>query len=204
MGILRSIFGPSKSEIWSQIARDIDGHFEEGGFFSKDVLRYQSGEWEITLDTFTRSSGNNNSTTYTRMRAPFVNKDSFDFEIYREGLFSPLGRLLGMQDIIIGDSYFDDSFVIKSNSQEKIKRLLHDEKLKDSIHNQPDIHFTIKDDEGWFGQHFPEGVDELYFECRWVLKNERLIKSLFDLFSITLERLVQIDSAYEDDPHVRL
>lgn len=31
MGILRSIFGPAKDEIWSQIARDIGGEFIEGG-----------------------------------------------------------------------------------------------------------------------------------------------------------------------------
>ena len=32
------------------------------------------------------------------MRAPFVNKDGFQFEIYREGLFSAMGKALGMQD----------------------------------------------------------------------------------------------------------
>ena len=32
MGILRSAFGPSKDEIWTQIATDIGGEFIEGGF----------------------------------------------------------------------------------------------------------------------------------------------------------------------------
>lgn len=31
MGILRSAFGPSKDEIWTQIATDIGGEFIEGG-----------------------------------------------------------------------------------------------------------------------------------------------------------------------------
>ena len=31
MGILRSAFGPSKGEIWTQIATDIGGEFIEGG-----------------------------------------------------------------------------------------------------------------------------------------------------------------------------
>ena len=32
MGILISAFGPSKDEIWTQIAADIGGEFIEGGF----------------------------------------------------------------------------------------------------------------------------------------------------------------------------
>ena len=31
MGILRSAFGPSKDEIWTQIATDIGGEFIESG-----------------------------------------------------------------------------------------------------------------------------------------------------------------------------
>ena len=62
----------------------------------------------------------------------------------------------------------------------------------------------IRDDQGWFNESFPEGVDELYFECSGVVKDEARIKNLFELFSLTLERLVQLDSAYENDPKVRL
>ncbi len=31
MGILRSVFGPSRDEIWTQIAADIGGEFIVGG-----------------------------------------------------------------------------------------------------------------------------------------------------------------------------
>jgi hypothetical protein len=31
MGLVSSIFGPAKGEIWSQVARDIVGNYEEGG-----------------------------------------------------------------------------------------------------------------------------------------------------------------------------
>ncbi len=109
-----------------------------------------------------------------------------------------------MQDIEIDDRFFDDQFIIKGNNPEKIKMLLADTKIKELCQKQPSIHFTIKDDEGWFGTDFPEGVDELSFQCVGVIKETVLLKSLFELFSVTLERLVQIDSAYEDDPQVRL
>jgi hypothetical protein len=41
MGLMSSIFGPSRGEIWSQIARDIGGNYEEGGWFSAGVLWYE-------------------------------------------------------------------------------------------------------------------------------------------------------------------
>ena len=41
----KSIFGPSKDEIWTQIATDIGGEFIEGGFWGTDVLIYKHGEW---------------------------------------------------------------------------------------------------------------------------------------------------------------
>ena len=203
IGILRSAFGPSKDEIWTQIATDIGGEFIEGGFGGKDVLIYKHGEWQILLDTFTTSTGQTTMTS-TRMRAPFINKDGLYFEISREGFFSTIGKLFGMKDIEIGDSSFDDQFVIKGNSPEKIKLLLADARIRKLCEQQPQIHFKVKDDEGWFGADFPEGVDELYFECSGVIKKTELLKSLFALFALTLERLVQIDSAYENDPQVTL
>ena len=68
----------------------------------------------------------------------------------------------------------------------------------------PSLFSLFKDDEGWFGTDFPEGVDELYFECVGVIKKTVLLKALFGLFCLILQRLVQIDSAYEDDPQVTL
>jgi hypothetical protein len=69
MGILRSIFGPSKEEIWSQMARDIGGEFIDGGFWGKDVLVYKHGEWQILLDTYTvtTSTGKTSSSTTSEL-----------------------------------------------------------------------------------------------------------------------------------------
>lgn len=203
----RRFFGPSKDEIWSQIAKDIDGEFIEGGFWGEDLLLYKHGEWQILLDSFTiiTSAGTTPiPITYTRMRAPFINKDGLYFKIYREGFFSTVGKLFGMQDILTGDPFFDKEFIIKGNNPEKIRLLLNDAKIRKLCQEQPDILFEIKDDEGWLGPDFPEGVDQLSFQCGDVITKTALLKSLFELFSATLERLVQIDSAYEDDPKVEL
>ncbi len=203
MGIFGSLFGPSKKEIWSQIAYDIGGRFKDGGFWKRDYIRYEYGSWEIVLDTYTKSHGKS-STTYTRMRAPFANRDGLYFKIYREGFFSNVSKYFGMQDIEIGDNFFDENFIIKGNSEYQIANLLEGDEMKALIERHEQIHFEIRDDEGIFGSRYPEGIDELYFQCRGVLKDENRIRDLFDLFALTLERLVEIDSAYPDDPRVTI
>lgn len=203
MGLLREIFGPSKGEIWSQLANDIGGQYEKGGILGTDALRYRAGQWEITLDTFIVSTGKS-SATYTRMRAPFINKDGLYFKIYRECLFSAIGKMFGMQDIEIGNRDFDNGFIVKGNNADKVRLLLHDTQLILLMQQQPGICFGVKNDDGWFGSQFPRGVDELYFQCYGIIKDEARLKSLFEMFSITLQRLVQIDSAYDNDPNIRL
>ena len=204
MGLLRNILGPSKDEIWGQIATEIGGDYIDAGFWGKDVLVYRHNEWEFILDTYSQSSGQHSTTTYTRLRVPFLNKDGFRFKIFREHFFSSIGKFFGMQDIQIGDPFFDDSFIIKANDQYKIQRLLGDDDLKTLINRQPNIHVQIKDDEGWFAQKYPEGVDVLYFECTSVMKKKEDLHNLFQLFTAILDRLVDIDSAYEKDPRMKL
>jgi hypothetical protein len=199
MGLLRSIFGPSKEEIWSQLAREIDAEFVEGSFWKGSLVRAQYKQWTLTLDTFTVSTGKN-STTYTRMRAPYVNPDGFQFTIYRTGFFTGLGKMLGMQDIEIGDAAFDRDFVCKGNQPEQVIRLLNNPVLRDLIYQQPEIYLHVRDDEGWFGATFPEGVDELCFQVVGVIKDVERLKALYLLFAEVLNTLCHIGSAYEDDP----
>lgn len=200
MGILRSIFGPSKEEIWSQVADEINGEFIDGGFWGKSQLRYHHREWTIVLDVY-----NNSETAYTRLRAPFINKDGFHFKLYPESFFSTFGKALGMQDIEIGDYFFDNEFIIKSNSQEKVTKLLDSQPLRELIRGIPNIHFKISDDEhNLFGMSFPDGVDMLYFETQRIIKDKWELRNLFLLFCMVLERLVQLDSAYENDPNIEL
>jgi len=203
MSILRQIFGPSKEEMWSQLGREIGAEYQPGGFFKEGKVVLTHREWQITLDTYTVSTGKSH-VTFTRIRAPFVNPDGFRFNIYRKGIFSGIARLLGTQDIEIGDAYFDDEFIIQSSSQDLVYRLLSNLEIRQLIQNQPDIHFEVKDDEGWFLNKFPEGVDELYFQTSGVITDVGRLKALFDLFAAVLDQLCRFGSGYETDPGVKL
>jgi hypothetical protein len=115
-------------------------------------------------------------------------------------VFTGLGKLLGMQDIEIGDAEFDQAFVVQSNNETRTRALLADQKLRDLLLSQSNITLKVIDDEGRFGPNFDEHVDELYFETASVIKDIERLKSLFDLFAETMHQLCTIGSAYEVDP----
>ena len=206
MSFLRNLFGPSRDEIWRQFAAAVGGNLTEGGFWSgRSKVAAAHGQWIVTLDTCTVSTGKS-SITYTRMRAPYVNPDGFQFTIYRRGMFSDLGKWLGMQEVTVGNPQFDGDFIIKGNDEAKLRRLFADAKLRELISAQPDIHFCVKEDENRFrgGQNFPPDVDELYFRVTGVIKDVGRLKQLFDLFAETLDELCRMDAAYEKNPGVAL
>jgi len=203
MGILRQIFGPSRDEVWQQFAGEIGATFEPGGYFRQGVVRAKTREWIVTLDTYTVSTGKS-STIYTRLRAPYVNRDGFRFDVSRKHLFTGIAKFFGMQDVEIGDPWFDEEFVVQGTDVGRLQRLFGNQRIRELLQAQPNVHLSVKDDEGWFGTKFPEGVDELHFLALGVIKDTERLRGLFDLFSEVLDELCRMGSAYEDAPSVIL
>ena len=183
-------FGPSKEEVWWQLSQEIGAEFIEGGFWEGSKVQAHVKSWTITLDTYTVSCADG-SITYTRMRAPYINPEGFRFTIYRKNLFSKLGKLLGMQDIEVGDLEFDEAFIIKGNDESKVRDLFANPKIRQMIQDQPEIWLEIKD-------------SELHFQVVGVIKNVEWLKALFDLFAAVLDQLCRIGSAYKQEPGVTL
>ena len=203
MGALRQLFGPSRESIWRQLSERIGGRYIESSFWKNPRVEASHREWLITLDTYAVHTGKV-TIVYTRMRAPYVNPDGFRFTIYRRGLFSGLATWFGMQDLEVGVEPFDHDFVIKGTDEARLRQLFSNARIRELLSLQPEIHFTVKDDEGWFGTTFPEGVDELYFQVSGVIKDVDRLKLLYDLFAETLDELCRMGSAYESAADVTL
>jgi hypothetical protein len=201
MGLLRQLFGPSREEIWQKVAAELGARYE-ADFWNGTKVEIDYGEWTITLDTYTVSTGKSHH-TYTRFRAPYVNPEGFRFGIYRRHLFTDLAKWLGMQDIAIGDASFDDAFVIQASDEQKVRDLLADESIRRLVAAQPDVSFMVRGDQGWFSRIHPEGVDELYFQAHGTVKDVDRLKELFALFGLVLDRLCDLGSAYETRPLVK-
>ncbi len=203
MSIWRELFGPGRKELWQLLSEQTGSEFVAGGLLKADKVVHRYRGWTITLDTYTVSTGKT-STTYTRIRAPYVGVGGFRFSIHRSGLFSELGMFLGFQDIEIGSAQFDKAFVVKSNCDETVRALLSDTQLLNLIDAQPRFDLKIKDDEGWFGANFPEDVDMLYFSVSGIIKDVEQLKQLFEIFSEMLDRLCTLGVAAEYAPETAL
>jgi hypothetical protein len=199
MGLLAELFGPSQADVWSKLAAQLGGTFTEGGWLSSSMVQARTGDWIVTLDTVAESK-----TTFTRLRAPFINRDRFHFTINRSGLFTDLGKLLGMQDIEVGDPLFDREFVVQGDNVDRVRQLLSNPRIRQLLQAQPQVYVTVRDDEGWFAASFPDGVDELHFQVHGVVKDLGVLKGMYDLFAETLHHLTHMDSGYRDDEMLHL
>ena len=203
MNTLRKWFGPSREEIWRQLSTQTGANYVQGGFWKGDKVQATHDQWTITLDTYAVSTGKT-TMVFTRLRAPYVNPDHFRFTIYRRGFFSDIAKWLGMQDIEVGHEDLDRDFIIKGTEESKLRALFDNPKLRELIAAQPQIHLTVKDNEGWSGVDFPADTDELCFHVGGIIKDVGRLKLLFELFAETLDQLCRIGSAYEEAPKLKL
>jgi hypothetical protein len=200
---MRRWFGPSREEVWRELSEQIGASYVDGGLWKGDKVRAQHGEWTITLDTYTVHA-NNTHAHFTRLRAPYVNPGDFRFKIYRRGLFSDVGTFFGMQDVEVGHETFDRDFVIKGSSDAQLRELFSSARLRELLERQPGGKLEVKEDEGWFGPSFPDGVDELCFTVRGVVKDLERLREMYDLFAESLDQLCRIGAAYDTAPGVQL
>jgi hypothetical protein len=201
MAVMRKMFGPSKKEIWQKLSEEMSGRFVPGGFWKGDKVQVEHGEWTLTLDTYAVSTGKV-TVVFTRMRAPFVNPTGFRFTVYRKSAFSGIAKYFGMQDIEVGDETFDRDFIVQGTDESRVKELLAVPRIRELIELQKDIKFGVKDDEGWFGTKFPDGVDELHFSVVGIVKDIERLKHVYELFAATLDELCRIGAASDSSPGV--
>ena len=197
------LFGTSRKEVWKQLSEEINANYIEGSFFKGPRIEYKHNNWTIYLDTYTVSTGKS-SITYTRMRVPFINQKKFLFKVYRKGVFSNIGKALGMQDIEIGYDYFDNDYIIKGNDEILLRRIFQNHNIRDLIEGQSSIVLEIKDNEGRFGPKFNDNESELYFIVTGVIKDKDRLKNLFDLFILVINELEMIGITVNQTPEVNL
>ena len=203
MGVWRDLFGPSQEEAWTEFAKAVGAEFVPGGWFQNSRVEAKVGEWIVTLDTYTVSTGKS-STTYTRMRAPYLNPSGFRFKIFTENGLGWFRQVFGQPDITVGIPEFDTAYVIQGNDQDKLRRLFASEFVQAKLKADPEFWLEVRDDEGWFSTRFPEGVDELYFQIHGVVRDTARLKRFFEAFTEVLHQLWWIDGAAKDAPGVSL
>jgi hypothetical protein len=200
---LGELFGSSKEEAWKRLCTDMRADFVDGGFWKgvKVELRVDDA-WTITLDVFSVVRGKHRK-KYTRLRVPFVSLDDFRFLIYRKGLFTDLGKMMGVQDVQVGDPELDEEFVIQGNNEAKLKALFASPNIQELLHYQPEVRFEVRDNLGRFWETLPESVDLLYFQVEGVVTDLDQLKGLLFLFIETLQELYKLGTVSKMDTGVK-
>ena len=138
------------------------------------------------------------------MRVPFINVNKFQFKIYKKGIFSNAGKVLGMQDIEIGHDLFDNEFIIKGNDELLLKKLFLNDDIRNLIERQSRIKLEVKDNEGMLGSKFKDNESELSFVVTGVIKDIDRLKNLFQLFTKVLDKFEMNGITINKAPEVKL
>ena len=195
MGYFKTLFGPSRDEVWTRLCQQLGGEVVPGGIWHGDKLQVQAGEWTLILDEYTvmfMAGRVPVAIPHTRMRAQFPNPTGFRFSIHRASVFSHLGTLFGMQDIEVGHAEFDEDFVIKGNNEAVVKTLCNSARLRSLVSAQPKFQLTVHDDDGWFGTTYPPEVDVLTFDVGARIRDVEQLRGLYDVFAEVLSQLSEM------------
>jgi len=109
-------------ETWRRVGAELGLQATVGKGLSRPVLSGTIAGLPLKVDTYTQRSGKNN-TTYTRYRVGFPPL-GMGLQLKREGMFSGFTKMLGFEDVAVGDATFDDAFNVKTNSREELRKLL--------------------------------------------------------------------------------
>ncbi len=94
-------------ETWRQVGAELGLGVSAGSGLSRPTLNGNIGGLPVKVDTYTQRSGNS-STTYTRYRVSFPPL-GMGLQLKREGIFSAVTKLFGIQDVEVGDQAFDEA-----------------------------------------------------------------------------------------------
>lgn len=193
------LFGKHKRQIWKQLAEQLEGEYVKGKMFKTDRVEAYHGDWMIVLDSFVIDK-----MVFTRIRAPYVNRDDFTFKIFREHIGHKVSKAFGMKDIEVGHPEFDKDFVIQGSDKRKLQMMFEDPNIRQLISWQPKILLELRREAPLFSKpKFPDDVNEIYYQVTGIIKDLEQLHDLFELFGHTLDHLCAIGTAYEDDPNFR-
>ena len=182
-----------KPNVWKEFSKIIDGVFIKGKSWHSDKTEIEYRNSRIVFENYTLWSGKYN-TEMTRVYVSFISIDDFRFEICRNGLVRRIEKLLGAQDIEIGREEFDKAFVLKSNNEYKIKKLLQNQKVRSYLENLKELNIQICDQHGVWEDKLPERELQLSFFIEGEIKDLDVLKLVFELFKEILNELSEMKS----------
>lgn len=136
------ITGNSEDEVWKIIAEQLNDKKDDLDY----TAQFNTTSHCVTLDIDIHPDrGEEDEKPLTSFSVQLPDETSFRFKIQKQGLKHEIGKLFGMQDVIIGNREFDKKFLIQSNDVEKVKEVLSDDRVYSELLKHPVVDFKIRE-----------------------------------------------------------
>lgn len=183
MNEAKVISGNTKEEIWQQVEANLA---ESPDLFEYSVIVEESGrmvELDIDIDL---GGGFEGGYAFTRFVSALKNFDDFRFSLHRQDFFDGLGKLFGMQDIVVGYPEFDKQVIVKTNYPERLHEILSDKGLRELLQSFTGFTFHI-------GHHHSANtqVESAFLELRIDegITEPVMLREIYTAFVLVLNRI---------------
>ncbi len=180
------MFRGYRDEVWAALQRAMN----DGGAWDGRAVRVHHPPFVVTIDVNAQLAGYA-SELETRLRAAFPNPRKLRFRMVRQAWKSRLAQRLGLHDVEVGDPAFDAAFWIRAHDADAMRRVLSDAELRRDLLAGPAWLVEVRDDDGWFGPEFPDGVDMLLLEVPGRVTDPVAIGTLYDAMARLLDALAE-------------
>jgi len=196
MKLRSSVFG--WKSVWMDFAEERQGEFVDGQTHVTVKVRIPSKPWMFSMRMHSNALGKDE---HTVIATPYVARHPFKFAIRNSNSMEEFAKVLGLQDIVIGDAEFDKQYIIQGNNEMLVKDFLSDRGLRKAIQAQNAVNLRVVDSRNnHFGINPPAHVDVLTFVEKGAINSFERVSSLHDLFDGMLDRMMQLEFVAHQEP----
>ncbi len=166
-------------EIWQQINTD----FISGNDLHNYHVSIQHEDRNIDLDMVSSPGGSEEGGyDVTTLSAALPAHTNFSFAIHPEDFLNKIGKLFGMEDVVLGYPEFDNKVIVKTNNAHRLKRIFAATEVREVFQSLSGYSFKI--------HKLPEKEgDYLELMIQRSLINGSELKRVFDAFCHVLDFL---------------
>lgn len=134
-------------DVWSELLPDFSTPAELHNYH----LDLQVGKWLILLDIVSSPGGGfEGGYGSTGIKAQLPATSGFEFVVYPDDFLNKIGKLFGMEDVVLGYKELDDQLIVKTNNKEGLSKVFADTDVRNVFANLSGFSLKLEndDDEG--------------------------------------------------------
>jgi hypothetical protein len=192
-----------KEVMWQEFADMFGGQFKSGPEVLVNYKNWTIKLWREDESTSVGDSDNNMvlavKPAYTYAKAIFVARKNFHFRI-SSSTTDKLGKYLRIvKHVHIDDEAFEHKFTVSASDALVANELLTSN-LRDLLVTALKGKIFTANNESWSGPYYPKSCKMLQIRQDGLITTKEELEALFLTIAGTLDRLVEIEAAWDDDP----